>query len=115
MAQIKIDKDRSYRLGKGNALDAYNDALAEDFHDDALPKMKQLRPTKGFLKTSRARLENPGAMEATFRGWARLAAKITGSSVGGEPRYGIGTRLARKPPTRAREMERRQRQMAARS
>lgn len=86
MTQVHVAKNRSYRRGKGEALDALNERLADKFHDDNQKHMVQVHPTKGFRYVSAARLKHPNAMEQHMHGWARLAARITGSSIGGAAR-----------------------------
>ncbi|NIJ40385.1 hypothetical protein FHS78_000655 [Parvibaculum indicum] len=89
--QARVDEDghnpRSYRLGKGRALEATNDRLSEEFHLDVPPAshMCQIHPTKGFRETSRHRLENGNSVEGAMQMWAVVAARITDSSVGGVP------------------------------
>ena len=114
MAQVKIDKDRSYRLGKGKALDAYNERLAEH-QGKTGAEMDHLHPTKGNRSFSPRRQRAQVLTEHSMQRWADIAAKITGSRVGGEPKRGTGYLRARLPHQGKRECARRVRQMAARS
>lgn len=84
MSQIHIDKDRSYRLGKGAALDAMNERFSADRKDGEA--LSQIHPTKGNRSFSPARLAAQFKVEASMHGWAMRAAQMTESSVGGEPR-----------------------------
>lgn len=114
MAQIKIDKDRSYRLGKGKALDAYNERLADE-QGRCGADLSHMHPTKGFRSFSPRRQRAQIATEHMKQRWAILGAKITGSRVGGEPQYGTGRQRARLPHQGKRECARRVRQMTAQS
>lgn len=120
MAQVKVDKDRSYRLGGGKALDAYNERLADE-QGRTGAELNHLHPTKGFRSFSPLRQRAQVATEHVMQRWAIIAAKITGSRVGGEPRHGTGQKRARLPHQGARECARRRgdlkrdRAMAART
>ena len=135
MAQIKVEKDRSYRLGKGAALEATNDRLSDEYYRDHrivedrlkrarkagvtlhpshifVPHMQQLHPTKGYRALTQKRVETTNSVETAMHGWAKLAAKITGSAVGGthpDPRK----RTWDKPHHGKRECARRRRQQSA--
>ena len=108
MPQLHIDKNRSYRLGKGNALDAFNERLAENESDKT--GLVFLHATKGFRSFSPRRLAAMTMVESMMHAWAQKAAHITHSSVGGNRQERI--RPGRSDGNGAREAERRRAQAA---
>ena len=59
--------------GRSDALDSYNDRLAEDEGDD---RLVTLHPTKGYRTLSLKRLEAAELVEEAKLGWCRVAGKV---------------------------------------
>lgn len=64
----------SRAIGRSDALDSYNDRLAEAEDDD--DRLVTLHPTKGYRSLSLKRLEAAELMEKTKLGWCRVAKKV---------------------------------------
>jgi len=85
MAQIKVPKNRGYRVGKGKSLDEYNERLAKRAETNRGGNMQTFHPTKGMRVLSGRRLAAQQKIESSMHGWARRAAHIAGSRIGGAP------------------------------
>lgn len=83
MAQIKVPKNRDYRVGKGKSLDEYNERLAKRAETNRGGAMQTFHPTKGMRVLSGRRLAAQQKVESSMHGWARIAARITDSRIGG--------------------------------